>query len=104
MQKGLATKYTTMFQIYITQIKWNQEALMARYKQGLKWKVQDVLIYMLDATTMRGLINQAIKINNRIYQRERASKGQKKSIPKKPQQVPRQWYRGLEPMDLSGIR
>ena len=30
---------------------------MAKYKQGLKWKVQDVLIYMLDAITMQGLID-----------------------------------------------
>jgi len=25
-------------------------------------------------------------------------------MPKKPQQVLKQWYRGLEPMDLSGIK
>src|SRR6266702_1609470 len=66
-QKGSATKYTTMFQTYTTQTEWNQEALMARYKQGLKWKVQDVLIYMPDTIIMRGLIDQVIKINNRIY-------------------------------------
>ena len=40
---------------------------MAKYKQGLKWKVQNALIYILDAITMRGLIDQVIKINNRIY-------------------------------------
>ena len=56
-QKGSITKYTMMFQIYATQTEWNQEALMARYKQGLKWKVQDTLIYILDATTIKGLIN-----------------------------------------------
>ena len=52
MQKGSVTKYITMFQTYATQTKWNQEAFMARYKQGLKWKVQDVLIYMPDAITI----------------------------------------------------
>src|SRR6266704_322690 len=98
-QKGLTTDYTTTFQQYATQTKWNQEALMAKYKQRLKWKVQDALIYMPDATTMRGLIDQVIKIDNRIYERERASKGQEKSVPKKPQQTPRQWYGGPEPMD-----
>ncbi len=51
-QKGLATDYTITFQTYVTQTKWNQEALMAKYKQGLKWKVQDALIYMPDVTTM----------------------------------------------------
>ncbi len=40
---------------------------MAKYKQGLKWKVQDMLIYMPDAIMMRGLIDQVIKINNKIY-------------------------------------
>jgi len=25
-------------------------------------------------------------------------------MPKKPQQVPKQWYKGLKLMDLSGIR
>src|SRR6266571_4464476 len=90
--------------MYAIQIKWNQEAFMARYKQGLKWKVQDILIYMPDATTMRGLINQAIKIDNKIYQRERASKGQGNPMPKKPQQALRQWYGGPEPIDLSSTR
>ena len=56
-QKGSATDYTIMFQTYVTQTEWNQEALMAKYKQGLKWKVQDALIYMPDATTMQKLIN-----------------------------------------------
>ncbi len=79
-----------MFQMYATQTKWNQETLMARYKQGLKWKVQDALIYMLDAITIQRLIDQVIKIDNRIYQQERASKGQGNLTPKKPQQVPRQ--------------
>ena len=30
---------------------------MAKYKQGLKWKVQDVLIYILDTMTMQRLID-----------------------------------------------
>ncbi len=58
---------------------------MAKYKQGLKQKVQDALIYILDATTMQGLIDQAIKINNRIYQQERANKGQERLVLKKLQ-------------------
>ena len=56
-QKGSATKYTMTFQTYTTQTEWNQEALIARYKQGLKQKVQDALIYMPDAITIKGLIN-----------------------------------------------
>ena len=35
-QKRSAINYTITFQIYATQMEWNQETLMARYKQGLK--------------------------------------------------------------------
>ena len=45
-QKGSVTDYTMMFQMYLIQVKWNQEAFMAKYKQGLKSRVQDILIYI----------------------------------------------------------
>ena len=40
---------------------------MALYQKGLKVKVQDILILIEDADTIKELINQAVKINNRIY-------------------------------------
>jgi len=49
---------------------------MAQYKQGLKAKVQNAIILIEDVDTLRELINQLIKINNRIYQREQAKRGQ----------------------------
>ena len=60
---------------------------------------------MEDADSITDLIKQAIKINNRIFQRERANKGSSKPTPmhKVPQQVQKLWY-GAEPMDLSGTR
>ena len=48
---------------------------MAKYKRGLKLKVQDALILMENTKNIRELIKQAIKINNQIYQRKRAGKG-----------------------------
>ena len=38
-QQGLAIDYTTQFQTYIIQIKWNNKALMVQYRQGLKAEV-----------------------------------------------------------------
>jgi len=49
------------------QVKWNDRALIAQYKQGLKAKVQDIIILIEDIDTLRELIDQLIKINNRIY-------------------------------------
>ena len=40
---------------------------MAKYRKGLKAKVQDALILKNNLDNLRELINQAIKIDNRIY-------------------------------------
>ena len=60
---------------------------------------------MEDTKDIISLIKQAIKINNRIFQRERANKGSSKPIPvhRAPQQVQKLWY-GVEPIDLSSIQ
>ena len=104
-QTASAMTYSTEFQMWATRTSWNKEALMAKYRRGLKPKVQDALILMEDAEDMRTLIDQAIKIDHRIYQRERASKASVKTTPvhRAPQQVQKPWY-GAEPMDLSGTR
>ena len=54
---------------------------MAKYYQRLKSKVQDILILIKDTDNIIDLIKQVIKINNRIFQRERANKGNSKPIP-----------------------
>ena len=60
---------------------------------------------MEDAKDITSLIKQVIKINNRIFQREKANKGNSKPILiyRAPQQVQKLWY-GAEPIDLSGIQ
>ena len=52
VQRTLAIKYTTQFQTLIIQVKWNNRALIAQYKQGLKAKVQDAIILIEDAETL----------------------------------------------------
>ena len=39
IQQGLAIDYTIQFQTYATQIKWNNKALIAQYRQRLKAEV-----------------------------------------------------------------
>ena len=79
---------------------------MAQYKKELKLKVLDVLVLVEDPDDMRDLIDKIVKINNRIYQQEQANKKYNKHIPvhKSPQQMQRQQYGGLEPMDFSGTK
>ena len=55
---------------------------------------------------MTSLIKQAIKIDNRIFQRERANKGSNKPTPvyRTLQQVQKPQYGGTEPIDLSSTQ
>ena len=48
---------------------------MAQYRKGLKLKILDTLVLVKDFKDMKDLINKMVKIDNRIYQRERANKG-----------------------------
>ena len=54
---------------------------MAKYCRGLKSKVQNILILMEDAEDITSLIKQTIKIDNRIFQKERVNKGSNKTTP-----------------------
>ena len=59
---------------------------------------------MEDADSITDLIKQAIKIDNRIFQREKANKGSSKPtlMYRAPQQVQKLWY-SAELIDLSSI-
>ena len=104
-QKGSAMDYTTQFQTLAAQTEWNQGALMAQYRRGLKAKVQTTMIPMDDPSDMRDLIEQAIRVDNRLYQSEKSGRTQQGPVHAKrtQQQVSKPWY-GAEPMDLSGTR
>ena len=40
---------------------------MAKYRRGLKLKVQDILILIEDIEDIKSLINQVIQIDNQIF-------------------------------------
>ena len=56
---------------------------MFQYKKGLKSKVLDALVLVEDSENMQELINKVVKINNKIYQREQANRGNVRQIPVK---------------------
>jgi Retrotransposon gag protein len=57
VQHTSAIEYTVQFQTLAAQVEWNQEALMAQYRRGLKVKVRHTIIPIEDATTIRELID-----------------------------------------------
>jgi len=46
---------------------WNEKALIAQYRKGLKTKVLNALVLVEDLKNIRDLIDKVVKINNRIY-------------------------------------
>ena len=73
--------YSIKFQMQATRTNWNKKALIVKYRQGLKLKVQDILILIKNTNSITDLIEQVIKINNRIFQREKTNKSSNKTIP-----------------------
>ena len=49
--------YSTEFQMWVIQTSWNKEALIAKYCQGLKPKVQNILILIKDVKDIKTFIN-----------------------------------------------
>jgi Retrotransposon gag protein len=70
-QTASAMIYLTEFQMWATRTSWNKEVLMAKYRRGLKSKVQDALILMEDAEDMTSLIKQAIKIGHKGFKKHK---------------------------------
>jgi hypothetical protein len=97
-QKGAATAYAAEFQQYSFRTSWNDDALMAQFYRGLKDSVKDEMARMDNrGKNLQALITNAIRIDNRLYERSLERKGQySQGHGKKEQQKPR-WP---EPMEI----
>jgi hypothetical protein len=67
-QRGPADTYTTDFMRLRSRLNWNEEALVAAYYTGLKDKIKDELARDKRLTTLRDIINKAVRINNRLWE------------------------------------
>jgi hypothetical protein len=76
-QSASVANYAATFQQYTPRIGWNQEALVAQFRQGLKSDIKDMLVHHLTLlTTLNGFINLCIKLDQRVIER-RYEKGGK---------------------------
>lgn len=71
--------YTNQFRQYATQITWNDDALRRMFRQGLKPHVLEELMRSSAATdTLDRLIDEAIRLDNELYQIQQETQGYKK--------------------------
>jgi reverse transcriptase-like protein/uncharacterized protein DUF4939/aspartyl protease len=75
-QRGSAANYTADFQSLAARTKWDEAALQARYYQGLKDKVKDEIARSEKPDDLQEMIQLAVKIDNRLYERTLEKKGQ----------------------------
>jgi hypothetical protein len=68
-QKGSATSYLTDFQRHAVLTKWNDQAKMAQFYRGLKEAVKDELARLDKPQDFMELVETAIKIDTRVYER-----------------------------------
>jgi Retrotransposon gag protein len=70
-QQGSAVTYASQFRVHQGFVKWNDDALAACFRAGLKSSVKDALIYEHPPPrTLEALIEAATRIDSRIYERE----------------------------------
>ena len=50
-------------------INWGEEALVSQFYWGLRDDVKDLLLSLLDPQTLNEAISQAVKCDNRLFQR-----------------------------------
>ena len=107
-QKGSAADYAAKFQRLSSKTQWNDEALLAAFRNGLKDHLKDDLARLeTPPKTMDKMITTVIRIDNRVYERKLEKmngrplffghkKNNETSGPKKP-------YYGPMPMELDAV-
>lgn len=94
-QTGSAATYTAEFQQYCGKTDWEDAALKAQYYRGLKDFVKDEIARSDRPDSLDDMIELAIKIDNRNYERNLEKKGQ--YIPRNHQKTRgSQWHQPME--------
>ena len=74
-QRGAASAYAAEFQQYAGRMGWNDDALMAQFYKGLKDSVKDEMARRDKPASLQRMMDGAIKVDNRLYERSLERKG-----------------------------
>ena len=97
-QKGSAATYTAEFNRYAIKTGWNDAALKDEYYKGLKELVKDELSRNDFPDSFKELTEDAIRIDNRFYERAQEKKGFYDPLSKKRYNHGNHY--GAQPMEL----
>uniref|UniRef100_A0A8D2LBW3 CCHC-type domain-containing protein n=1 Tax=Varanus komodoensis TaxID=61221 RepID=A0A8D2LBW3_VARKO len=111
--KQSVVDYTIKFQLLMHDLCWNEEALMAQYREGLRGEILDALARTPPPQTLDDLMRTCLQIDSRLEERklERKSAGSLFSLaatPATPQAAfsppPASCFPEPEPMQLGATR
>lgn len=63
--------YAADFRQLACEVGWDEAALVDAFRYGLRDDVKDLLLTMPDATTLSDIVAQAVKCDNRLFERRR---------------------------------
>lgn len=101
-QKGSAAHYTATFQQHAIRVNWNDDSLRAQYYKGLKDVIKDEMARSDRPENLGLMMEMAIRIDNRMYERTLERKGYYE--PKKSKAYSQPKSRWPEPMELDATR
>ena len=64
-----ASNYASEFRQLVCDINWDEPALISQFYSGLQDGVKDLLLTLSDPLTLDEAINQAVKCDNRLFER-----------------------------------
>jgi Retrotransposon gag protein len=75
-----ASVYASDFRQLACDINWDEEALMSQFYWGLRDDVKDLLLSLPDPRTLNEAISQAVKCDNRLFQRRQDQRSRQYTI------------------------
>lgn len=108
-QRGPVSKYKAEFQTLVVKTSWDDEAIASHFYRGLKDTIKDEIARRDSRpTTFQGMYEIALKIDERIYERQMEKKGvyQGRANTKVQREVPA-WkdnYYGLQKMQIDATQ
>jgi hypothetical protein len=79
-QKGSANRYTADFKQLQSKIDWDDAPLKTAYYNGLKENIKDEMAHNDRPETLKDMVELAVRIDNRIFERAQEKKSQPRPI------------------------
>jgi len=93
-----ASTYASEFRQLSSDLAWNEPALISQFRSGLRDDVKDLMLTMSDPITLSEAVAQAIRCDNRLFERRQEKKLFSSATPASPITAPFQKFPAPKPV------